>query len=203
MPGIQAVILASGFSRRLGVDKLSQDLCGKSVLQRVVENVLGTGIEKIVVVIRERDQAKLIHEDPRISILFNDHADQGMSSSIKLAILRADPESHSFLFLNGDMPFFSTESIIRLLDLWKRNPDKIACVKSNEVLRGPVIFPKKFTRELLGLEGENGGREILTKNPEDTVSILIDDPYEIVDIDDREDLEKARETCRNLKVSNA
>ena len=196
MPGIQAVILASGFSRRLGVDKLAQDICGKSVLQRVMENVLGTGIEKIVVVLRERSQVKLVPEDRRISVLFNDHADQGMSSSIKLAILRAGPESPGFLFMNGDVPFFSTESINRLLELWKNNPEKIVCVRFNGVLRGPVIFPMNYSRMLLSLEGENGGREILKKNSGDVVFIDIEDPREVSDIDSQDDLEKARETCR-------
>ena len=159
MAGIQAVILASGFSRRLGVDKLSRVLCGKTVLQRVVENALGTGMGRIVVVIRERGQAAIVPKDKRISIIFNENADAGMSSSIKAAILKADPEFDSFLFMNGDMPFFSTGSINKLVELWKGNPEKMACIRHAGVLRGPVIFPRKYTDLLLSLEGESGGRD--------------------------------------------
>lgn len=196
MPGIQGVILASGFSRRLGVDKLSQDLCGKSVLGRVVENALGAGLGKVVVVVRERGQARLVPEDNRISILFNEQADSGMSSAIRLAILRAGTGFDSFLFLNGDMPFFSSESIKGLMELWRGNPEKIACIRHEGKMRGPVIFPTKYTAMLLALEGEKGGREILMNNRDDVVFMEISDPDEVADIDTHEDLEKARAICR-------
>ncbi len=201
MAGIQAVILASGFSRRLGVDKLSRVLCGKTVLQRVVENALGTGMGRIVVVIRERGQAAIVPKDKRISIIFNENADAGMSSSIKAAILKADPEFDSFLFMNGDMPFFSTGSINKLVELWKGNPEKMACIRHAGVLRGPVIFPRKYTDLLLSLEGESGGREILVKHRKEVVSLEIEDPDEVADIDSPQDLEHAMEICSRLEES--
>ena len=188
--------MASGFSRRLGADKLSQSLCGKSVLQMVVENALGTGIGKIVVVLRERGQAKLLPHDPKISVIYNENADAGMSSSIKAAVLRAEPEFDSFLFLNGDMPFFTTGSMKKLLEAWAMNPDKIACIRHGGVLRGPVIFPRKYMGLLLGLEGESGGREILMNHREEVVSIDVEDPDEVADIDSPGDLEQAREICK-------
>lgn len=196
MPGIQAVILSSGFSRRLGMDKLSQDLCGKSVLQRVVENALGAGIDQIVVVLRQRGQASLVPQNQRISVLYNENAESGMSSSIKVAILKAKNEVDAFLFLNGDMPFFSSDSINRLIGLWRQNPDKIACVLHKGVLRGPVIFPRRYTGPLLGLEGESGGREILRGNVGDVVSLEVSCSEELADIDTALDLENARIICK-------
>ncbi len=198
MPSVEAVILASGFSRRLGVDKVSQDICGKSVLSRVVETALGAGLEKVVVVLRERGQSRMVPNDARISILYNENAESGMSSAIKLAILRSEPQFDSFLFLNGDMPFFSADSLARLIGLWKRNPEKIACIRNGETLRGPVIFPRKYTSMLLGLEGENGGRELLMNNSSHVVFIEIANQDELVDIDTQEDLERARKICRSI-----
>ncbi len=195
MPRMEAVVLASGFSRRLGADKVSQDICGRNVLSRVVENVLGAGIEKIVVVLRERSQARLVPESQKVSLLFNENADAGMSSAIKLAILRAEHDYDGFLFLNGDMPFFSAESIARLTRLWEKNPHKITCIRHKGVMRGPVIFPRRYTGQLLNLEGERGGRELLMANNPDVVCIDITDPDQMVDIDTGEDLERAREIC--------
>lgn len=199
MPGIQAVILSSGFSRRMGRDKLSQDLCGKSVLRHVVDNALETTVGKIVVVLRERRQAVLVPEDRRVSILFNEHADSGMSSSIKAAVLRAGPDYDGLLFLNGDTPFFSGASISRLIELSEENPGKIVCVSLNGTLRGPVIFPRKYIGMLLNLEGENGGREILKNNREDIVPLVLENPDELADIDTPEDLDRAREICRKTR----
>ena len=200
MPGMEAVVLASGFSRRLGADKVSQDICGRSVLNRVLGNILGAGIEKVVVVLRERSQARLVPENQKVSVLFNENADAGMSSAIKLAILRAEQDYDGFFFLNGDMPFFSAESIARLTGLWERNPHKIACIRHNGVLRGPVIFPRRYTGLLLNLEGEKGGRELLVTNSSDVVHIEITDQDEMVDIDTREDLERAREICMKKRL---
>ena len=36
---IVGVVLASGYSTRLGLDKLTQELCGKTVIRRVVDDV--------------------------------------------------------------------------------------------------------------------------------------------------------------------
>lgn len=201
---VYAIILAAGFSRRMGMDKLSLDLCGRPVLQRCIDQVLESGIERAYVVIREREQANFIVKNPRVHFIINDESASGMASSIRVAVMKMEGNPDAVMIVNGDMPFFGKENYQKLLDLWEQTDDGIACSYYMGDIRNPVVFAKSFFSDLLGIEGDRGAKKIVQKRLPNVKFMEIRDPDYLIDIDTIEDLEYARSMCnRFLKDSKS
>ena len=47
----------------------------------------------------------------------------------------------------------------------------------------PVIFPNKYNSELLSLEGDKGGKQIILKHLDDIAFVDIEDSNEFQDVD--------------------
>lgn len=198
MAVVYGIILASGFSRRLGVDKLSQELCGKPVLQWCIDQVLSSGVDRVYVVTRERQKADRTQDVDRLHFIFNDDPTSGMSSSIKAAITRMDGNPDAVMIVNGDMPFYGAGNYRKLLQLWNDTDEGISSSYFSGETMPPAIFSSRFFPDLLGLDGDRGAKKIIHRNISEVKFLEIDDPDCFVDIDTMEDLVYARSMCNRL-----
>lgn len=198
MPVIYAIILAAGYSRRMGFDKLSPDLCGKKVLQHAIDQVFESGVDRVYVVIREPEQANAFQKTENTTFIVNSEALVGMSSSIRAAINQMDGREDAVLIVNGDMPFFGKSNYRELIDLWNQTDKGIVASYYMGDVRNPVIFSKKFLRNLLEIDGDRGAKAVVQKNLSDAKFMEILDPDYLFDIDTVEELEYARSMCNRL-----
>ncbi len=92
------------------------------------------------------------------------------------------------MFLLGDQPRLRSDIIDHLLEsFW--NSGKNICVPVCRGKRGnPTIFSRALYGELMALEGDIGARNIILENPEQVLSVEVEDPLGFVDIDSQEDL---------------
>ena len=90
------------------------------------------------------------------------------------------------MFLVGDQPFLSHETINRLIEVFNRDKKCIIIPVYSGTRGNPVIFPAFLKKELLGLEGDCGGR-IVAEGMESLVKLVpLEDGLEGMDIDTRE-----------------
>ncbi len=156
---IHLVIMASGFSRRMGQDKLLVDLQGKTVIQWVIEAARQTGIESITVVYRD-PRVSDIAEACGVSALYNPWAFLGQSAGIRLAVEML-PSAEGYLFLAGDQPLISKESLLHVIETHRKTKAQIvsAAWQGNRTL--PALFSRSLARHLLSLDGDQGGRSLI------------------------------------------
>lgn len=198
MAQVFGVILASGFSRRLGSDKLSQNLCGKPVLQWSMDQLLASGIDRIYVVTRDRLKNHLANGEKRIRVILNDDPTSGMSSSIRAAITKMKGNPDAVMIVNGDMPFYGEDNYRKLRKLWEETDLGIAASYYSGNPMPPVIFSSTYFLDLLELEGDRGAKKIIQRNLSEVKFFNIDDPDSVMDIDTVEDLVYARSMCNKL-----
>lgn len=185
---ITGIILASGFSKRMKEDKLTMDLKGKAIIEYVIEACVGSKLDKIILVYRT-ERVREIGEKYRIKTVYNENASLGQAQAIKLGIGESDRTS-SFMFLVGDQPFLDENLINSLISEYHRLGEKIV-VPYYDGRRGmPVIFPAKYRGELLKLQGDKGGREIIEREYGNVHRLDIKDVRLGKDIDRREDLDE-------------
>lgn len=184
---INAIILASGYSKRMGKNKLTLSLNKKAIVEYVMDSILSYNFNDIVLVGRDEHVLKLC-EKRGIKTIFNDKAICGQSESIKLGIINSC-DADGYMFFTGDQPFIDTDTIRLLAFYFRMYNDSIIVPAYNSKRGSPVIFPKKFKDELLCLEGDTGGRTIIDRHKDDVHFIELDSQLPLLDIDTPEDYE--------------
>lgn len=198
MVHVYGVVLASGFSRRFGEDKLSQDLCGKPVLQWCIDQLLSSGVDCVCIVTRDSMKERDLGGDDRLKFVINDDPAAGMSRSIRAALTKLEGNPDAVMIVNGDMPFYGAENYRKLIALWEETDGGIAASYHSGETMPPSIFSRKYFSDLLALEGDRGAKKVIHKNVSEVKYLSIEDPDCFTDIDTMEDLVYARSMCNHL-----
>ncbi len=193
MKRIYAVILAAGTSSRLGFNKLTVRIGGKSVIVRAVEPFCSAGIEKILVVTNPdltevQKELEMAPCSSQVSFVCNENYRQGMSSSVKAALPFIEDCDAVFLHL-GDKPFVKRELVSRMLDVYREQQGSIIIPEYGGKKGHPVLMQSRpgIIEEMRLLEGDRGLREIVDKHKENVVFIEGDEGC-VLDIDTVETL---------------
>jgi molybdenum cofactor cytidylyltransferase len=198
-----AIILAAGLSRRLGQgqNKLLLPLGGKPVLAHVLTAALGSRARPIVLVLGH--QADLVREAvkdymPGLRVVENPAFAEGQSTSLRigLATLLALPEDEQVsgaIFLLGDQPLITASTLNKLLELRESSQKQIVLPLYQGQRGNPVLFARELAEELLGITGDDGGRSILKRHPEEIATLELGTPAANLDVDTWEAYEQVRE----------
>ncbi|MDW8058528.1 MAG: nucleotidyltransferase family protein [Thermomicrobium sp.] len=201
MSRIAAVVLAAGFSRRLGVAKQFVDLCGKPALQHVLDALRHTGFEPLILVVNPEVTRALAGLDTTgYRVVVNEQAAEGQSSSVRAAIAALPPDSDAVVFVLGDQPFVDRSTIERLIELFERTGAPIVRPRYADGPGNPVLIARPLFEELAALTGDTGARPLFQRHADELVECDCTDRSAPLDLDTPEDVERARRICRERQV---
>lgn len=182
---ITPIILASGFSKRFNGDKLSFILENKiSILEKTLINISKINFRKKIIV-GKNNFHKELSEKYNFEFVYNNSPDLGQSYSIYLGV--SNYKTSSYIFIPGDMPFLTKDTILRLIYEFQKYNEIIVPFINGE-RSAPVIFPDRYYNSLISLKGDTGGREILKENI--FIKCNFKNSLEFFDIDTQNDLKK-------------
>lgn len=185
---MNGIILASGFSKRMGKNKLLMNFGEEVILQKVIREIKKSNIINLILVAREESVIKLGIEEG-IEVVKNEFADFGQSQSIRLGLDKADVDNN-FMFFCGDQPFIDCYSINKLIDFSLKFKDSIVIPRVKDKVGSPVIFPRLLRCELEALEGDVGGRKVIKDNQDKVKYVDLNNELFLQDIDTLEDYMK-------------
>lgn len=197
--GYCAIILAAGSSTRMGHTKQLLSLGDKTILGKVIFDVLAHPFEKVYTVIGHevaRIQDTISIDDVRFEWLFNPEYKKGQSTSLKLALRHALREfSHVFIFL-GDLPLIAKETIARLLEtsltLTSQRIDTFLVRPTYEGIIGHPVFLGNMTPALVEkIHGDHGIKSIRDDIGE-KINLPVEDAGVVFDIDTPNDYERLK-----------
>ena len=183
-----AIIQASGFSKRMGRDKLKLLINGKQMYKHVLDEVVKVDFDQYILVSKDPD---ILDYGSKLGIdtIYNEFAEEGQSSSIILAMqYMADVDA--MMFLVSDQPFLTASTIDKLKSEFTKTNKGILVPIYNGIRSGPCIFSSKYKSELQNLKGEERGGLVIKNHEDDVEFVDIDSEIEGVDIDTVEDYEK-------------
>ncbi len=187
---ISAILLGAGESRRMGVNKLSLPWGKKTVFEHCFNTLLRSKIKEVIVVLSDRSkeirsqfEKRSFPADKRVKVTMNPHYKRGMSTSIRKAIQVMDPRSQGILIALGDQPLLKTRTVNALIDAFCGERGGIVVPSFHGKKGHPVIFHRRYKRELLELKGDMGGRSILQKYPKSIKMVPVRSEGVIKDID--------------------
>lgn len=184
---IAAVVLAAGTSSRLGAPKQMLQYRGRPVLAMVVENILKSPVDRVVVVLGYRaEELAVILEGFPVETVVNGRYAGGQSTSVKAGLAALGGSAEAALFVLGDQPLVKPQTVRLLIERYRISGGIVAPYYRGQ--RGnPVLFGRRFFPEIEALEGDAGAREIIKKHPESLNRVDVDDPGILFDIDTWED----------------
>lgn len=183
-PTVGAVLLASGFARRYGSNKLLDDYRGRPLF-RYAFDALPPALFHRAVVTTQYPEILAAAEQAGYLALPNPHAGQGITAGLRLG-LEAVSGLDGTLFAVCDQPNLNTESIVRLIRSFRESPDRIHALAWQGQRGNPVIFPKALYPELLALTGDTGGGAVVKRHRDLLDLTEAGSGAELVDIDEKE-----------------
>ncbi len=185
------VVIASGFSRRFGEDKLLSQFAGRPLIKWALDSV--AKLDYKAVVLRRSDRKRQLIP-PDFTVLVNLNAEKGLSQGIKLAAAWTPKDAEGLVIVLGDMPF-AKKIVDKLLEAFQKNDyDAVSAgLKGNPVT--PSVFSRRILHHLLLLEGDIGARSVLRKV---NVYVVDFDERLLTDIDTLDDLAHAEKLFQEL-----
>jgi molybdenum cofactor cytidylyltransferase len=195
---ISAILLGAGESKRMGVDKLSLPWRRRTVLEHCFETLLQSEVQEIVVVLGPRNKrVKDRFQGGKAKVVVNPYSKRGMSTSIRMGLQAVHPDSAGILIALGDHPFLKTRTINALIRIFDQGGEGIIIPSFQGRMGHPVIFHKRYRKELLNLRGDVGGRTVVDRHPEAVKVVRVKSEGVVKDVDTWQDYVKE---FRKLKL---
>lgn len=194
MNKIAVVVLAAGNAKRLGQSKQLLPWGNSTLLGNVVKNVLTVDAHKTFVVLGAYSNEILEKINlSEATVLINGNWQQGLGSSIASAITEIDnkyPELNAALLVLADQPFIGSIHLNAMINLHLTEKESIIITRKEDYRGVPVLFPRKFFRELRMLSNDEGAKQIINRNKNCVKEVFSQD--NIADIDTFEAYEALR-----------
>lgn len=188
---IWALILAAGESKRMGKPKLLLPFGEKTIIEAVIEGVIGSRVEKILVVLganREEIEKKIQNFPLKIAV--NPNFGRGMLSSVQLGFQTLPENAKAVLVFLGDQPSISSNVINKIIDAYKETEKGIVLPVYKSERGHPVLIDMKYRDEVENLKPNLGLRALVYNHPEDIHEVKVETPSILRDIDDMEDYKR-------------
>ena len=190
-----AVILAAGFSSRMGDFKPLMDLGGLTVLERCVRLFREAGVERVLAVTGHRAR-EVQAEAERLGILtvHNEAYESGMFSSVRAAV-SAISGSEAFFLLPVDIPLVRPAVLTILMDEY----DGRVAFPVFEGERGhPPLIPSELVPAILGHDGRGGLKTVLEAQP--SLDVPVWDRGVLLDADTSADFAVLGQRAARLQI---
>jgi molybdenum cofactor cytidylyltransferase len=194
-PKLNIVVLAAGFSSRLGQPKALAHVHGVSLLRRTVNLAAALRASRIIVVVppaAARYYAQVRHR--RVTLARNPHRGQGLSSSVRCGLKHAWYCSAALL-LPVDLANLKLHELRRLVQRWQGAPGRTFATRMDTRGGTPLILPKRLFPRALRIVGDTGLRALLAELPM-AQRELLELPSARIDVDTARDLAAARRRWR-------
>jgi molybdenum cofactor cytidylyltransferase len=196
LPTLRIVVLAAGFSARLGKPKALARVHGSTLIERTVGLLAPFARpSKIIVVIPPGAARYRIGSHARsVAFIANPTRMAGLSSSVRRGITQAR-YSAAVLLLPVDLADLQRRDIARLIARWRGARRSVVARWVQARAGTPLILPRWLYARARGLAGDRGLRDLVRGLPNDAVSLVML-PSAESDVDTVRDLERARRRVR-------
>lgn len=194
---IGAVILAAGMSSRMGEPKPLLRLGEHTLLQQVLENVRGSLVDEIVLVLgheAERIIESLGSQD--LKVVINEAYRQGMGTSLRSGLAALSDGVDAALIVLADQPFVRSATIDLLINKYRECVAQIAIPVYKGFRGNPVLLDRSVFPEVMALSGDIGCRAVFGNHLAGIVKVSVDDMGILLDLDSKDDFERLKQFGR-------
>lgn len=196
------ILMASGFGRRFGANKLMAEYGEKPLIlhgveqllsaAKLLQDALGINAPLILVTryeeIRELPQIKALAARGSLFLCENPDYAEGISGSVRSgARFAAERGCTDFVYFAGDMPALKAEETARYILEYLASGKQFAVMEADGIPSNPGILSAAYLEEILSIHGDRGGMQVIRRYPEAVYHYPIA-AAQLKDIDVKEDL---------------
>lgn len=162
---VAGVVLAAGPSSRFpGQHKLLLSVAGEPMVRRVTRTALEAGLSPVVVVVgyRGEEVAQALEGLP-VQVVENPAWESGQSTSVRTGVEALPPTVGAAVFLLADMPLVPPTLVRALVEVHQQTQVPIVAPLIEQQRGNPVLFDARMFPQLQALQGDVGGRALLTQ----------------------------------------
>lgn len=168
---IACVLLASGFGRRFGSNKLLYEWDGIPLylhalnMLRQLSNRRIDGQKIRILVVSQYNEIEEEANSLGVQAVHNPDAAEGISASVRYGT-QAVEDAEWIAFFTADQPYLCAETVFHFLDAAIHSGASMASVISSGKPGNPTLFHRMWRNDLAQLTGDIGGRTIMKRYPE-------------------------------------
>jgi molybdenum cofactor cytidylyltransferase len=188
MGDIVALILAAGESKRMKTPKMLLPFNGKTIIEKVIDNIIGSGVDKIMVVLGAgKNDILQVIRNYSVMHCYNRNYMQGMLSSVKCGFRSLPYGCDAALVFLGDQPMIPAEVVETVISAYRNAKKGIVIPIYNSKRGHPLLIDTKYKDEIEKLDMKDNLRFIAQKFPNDVLEVETKAPAILKDIDTQED----------------
>jgi molybdenum cofactor cytidylyltransferase len=188
---LRFVVLAAGFSTRLGRPKTLARVHGISLIRNTIDLLAPLATSRIIVVVPPRavrTRAEL--RGQRLTFVENSQRANGLSTSVRRGLAHARYGA-AVLMLPVDLSRLKRRDLTRMIARWCGSRRRVIARRLGSRGVTPLILPRWLCAQALGISGDRGLREFVGHLPPVQLA-LMNVPTAAWDVDTPQDLELAR-----------
>jgi molybdenum cofactor cytidylyltransferase len=191
-----AIVLAAGSASRFGSSKQLAELDGEALVRRVARIATEVCGNNTALVLGHDWQAIAAASRPICGFyIVNDRHADGLGTSLAQAVRSVRHVAQAIIVLLADQVMVSAQHVQTLRDTWSGAGDEIVATEYAGTTGAPVLFARGCFEELAVLQGDSGGRHLLTDGQFRVKTVRYEPAA--VDIDTPEDLRRISRSVRS------
>lgn len=198
---IAAVILAAGYSTRMGEFKPLMELAGRPVAERVIETFRTAGVNDLIVVTgHQGDELEPLAARFGAQVVTNQDYDQGMFSSVQAGAAALSDECRAFFVHPVDIPLLRSTTISALLSGFEQGVGKVIHPTFLGQRGHPPLLDVSLRKAVANWPGEGGLAGLLEAHEDQAAEVPVADEYILADLDTPEQHQALSEACRRHAI---
>ena len=160
----------------------------KTIIEKVIESIIASGIENVMVVLGSaKDDILRVTEKLPVTNCYNENYKKGMLSSVKYGFSRVDEKCGAVLVFLGDQPGIETDVIKTLTEAYRNSGKGIVMPVYRNKRGHPLIIDSKYRGDIAQMDQSGTLRNLVHKNAEDVLEVEVKTQSILKDIDTQED----------------
>jgi molybdenum cofactor cytidylyltransferase len=171
---VSAILLAAGESKRMGRPKLLLPFGDSTVLGQTIDNLVSSRVDEVVVVLgaREQEVGCAVAARP-VKVVYNPDFRNGMSTSLICGLKLVSHRAAWIMVALSDQPLVDTGTYNRLIEAAIGSEKGIVVPVYSSKRGNPIIISAAYRGELMSLDGDVGGREVVRDHPDDILEVAV------------------------------
>jgi len=185
---ICAIILAAGESKRMQVPKMLLPFHGKTMIEKVIENVISSEVFHTLVVLgSNRDEILGTISHLPVNHCFNENYRNGMLSSVQCGFKNLPADFDAVLIFPGDQPFIEPDVINLVIRSFRETGRGIVIPVYGKKRGHPLLISNEYKDVISTLDENEGLRSLPELYREDVLEVKTNSPGILKDFDTKED----------------